>query len=141
MPGQSETDIDIRGFGNALVIVDGVPGSFSQIDPNEIENISILKDASAAVYGVQAANGVVLVTTKRGESGKIKINFNSSFSWQRPTIYPKMANAAEFVELTDEDKINKGLAPLYGPEILAKWRAGGPGHESTDWYKEITRDW
>ena len=141
MPGQSETDIDIRGFGNALVIVDGVPGSFSQIDPNEIENISILKDASAAVYGVQAANGVVLVTTKRGESGKIKINFNSSFSWQRPTIYPKMANAAEFVELTDEDKINKGLAPLYGPEILAKWRAGGPGYESTDWYKEITRDW
>ena len=141
MPGQSETEIDIRGFGNALIIVDGVPGDFSQLDPNEIANISILKDASAAVYGVQAANGVVLVTTKRGESGKTKVNFNSTFNWQRPTIYPKMVNAAEFVELTDEDKINKGQTPLYGPEELAKWRAGGQGYKSTDWYKEVARDW
>lgn len=140
-PGDSGAEIDIRGFGNALVIVDGVPSSFSQIDPNEIENISILKDASAAVYGVQAANGVILVTTKRGSDGKTKINFNSTFNWQRPTMYPKMVNAAQFVELTDEDKINRGQNPLYGPEELAKWQAGGPGYKSTDWYDETVRSW
>ena len=141
MPGQSEAEIDIRGFGHALIIVDGVPSDFSQLDPNEIENISILKDASAAVYGVQASDGVVLVTTRRGSSGKIKINLNSTFNWQRPTIYPKMVNAAEFVELMDESNVNKGQSPIYGPQELAKWRAGGPGYESTDWYKETIRDW
>ena len=133
--------IDIRGFGSALIIVDGVPSNFQQIDPNEIENISILKDASAAVYGVQAANGVILVTTKRGKDGKTKVNFSSTFNWQRPTTYPKMVNAAQFVELTDEDKINRGQAPLYGPEELAKWRAGGEGYKSTDWYNETVRSW
>lgn len=140
-PGWNDSDIDIRGFGSALVIVDGVPGSFSQLDPNEIENITILKDASAAVYGIQAANGVILVTTKKGTEGATRVNFNATLSWQRPTIFPKMANAAEFVELTDEDKINQGHDALYGPEELAKWRAGGPGYESTDWYDEIVKPW
>lgn len=140
-PGNSGAEVDIRGFGKALVIVDGVPSSFEQIDPNEIENISILKDASAAVYGVQAANGVILVTTKRGKDGKTKVNFNSTFNWQRPTIYPKMVNAAQFIELTDEDKVNRGEAPIYGPEELAKWKAGGPGYESTDWYGQTVRSW
>ena len=94
-PGYNGADMDIRGFGAPLVIVDGVPGDFSQIDANEIENISILKDASAAVYGIQAANGVVLVTTKRGSENKTQINLSGSFSWQQPTILPDMVNAAQ----------------------------------------------
>ena len=81
-PGKDGSDIDIRGYGTALVVVDGVPSSFDQIDPNEIESITILKDASAAVYGIRAANGVVLVTTKRGGSQATKIELNSTFSWQ-----------------------------------------------------------
>ena len=64
-PGNDASNIDIRGYGKALVIVDGMPGSLGQIDPNEIESVTILKDASAAVYGIRAANGVILVTTKR----------------------------------------------------------------------------
>ena len=107
-PGKDGSDIDIRGYGTALVVVDGVPSSFDQIDPNEIESITILKDASAAVYGIRAANGVVLVTTKRGGSQATKIELNSTFSWQRPTIYPELCNAAQFVELTDEDLVNRG---------------------------------
>ena len=68
-PGDDDASIDIRGFGNALVIVDGVERDFKQIDANDIESISILKDASAAVYGFKGANGVILVTTKKGEIG------------------------------------------------------------------------
>ncbi|MDR3056925.1 MAG: TonB-dependent receptor plug domain-containing protein [Prevotella sp.] len=141
-PGYNASEIDVRGFGNALIIVDGVPSDFSQLDPNEIDNISVLKDASAAVYGVKAANGVVLVTTKKGVESRTKINFNSTFSWQRPTIYPDFVNAAQFAELTDEDTMNRGGTNfLFDPEELEKWRAGGPGYEGTNWKKLVQRDY
>lgn len=140
-PGNDASNIDIRGYGKALVIVDGMPGSLGQIDPNEIESVTILKDASAAVYGIRAANGVILVTTKRGGTQATKIELNSTFSWQRPTIYPELCNAAQFVELTDEDLVNRGKQPTYGRENLEKWRAGGEGYESTDWYDEVVRPW
>lgn len=140
-PGKDGSDIDIRGYGTALVVVDGVPSSFDQIDPNEIESVTILKDASAAVYGIRAANGVVLITTKRGGVQATKIEFNTTFSWQRPTIYPKLCSAAQFVELTDEDLVNRGKQPTYGRENLEKWRAGGEGFENTDWYNEVVRPW
>lgn len=140
-PGYNGSEIDIRGFGAALIIVDGVPSEFSQLDANEIENISILKDASAAVYGVKAANGVVLVTTKKGKSEKTRINLNSTFSWQQPTIYPKMVNAAQYAELIDEDKMNRGLPVIYGPEELQKWREGAAGYKSTDWLKEVKKEY
>ncbi len=75
-PGMYDSKVDIRGWGTMLVVVDGVPRSdFQRIDPNSIASVSILKDASAAVYGVKAANGVMLITTKQGEAGKIRINF------------------------------------------------------------------
>lgn len=140
-PGNDGGNIDIRGYGTALVIVDGMPSSFDQIDPNEIENITILKDASAAVYGIRAANGVILVTTKRGGLQTTKIELNTTFSWQRPTKYPNLCNAAQFAELTDEDLVNRGKQPTFGREELEKWRAGGSGYESTDWYDEVVRPW
>ncbi|MDR2968250.1 MAG: TonB-dependent receptor [Tannerellaceae bacterium] len=147
MPGANDATIDIRGFGAPLIIIDGIPvynnntNGMSQLDPNEIESISVLKDAAAAVYGVKAANGVMLITTKRGKSGKTTVNLSSTFSWQRPTVYPEMANAAQFVELTDENAINRGQSPVYGKETLAKYQAGGAGYESYDWYKATVRDW
>ncbi len=140
-PGADASSIDIRGYGSALVIVDGVPSSIERLDPNDIESVTVLKDASAAIYGIQAANGVILVTTKRGSSGKAQIELNTTFSYQRPTIYPKLASAAEFVELTDEDLVNRGIAPNYGAEELKKWQEGGPGYEGTDWYDLVTRPW
>lgn len=147
MPGSNDAEIDVRGFGAALIIIDGIPvynnntNGMSQLDPNEIESISVLKDASAAVYGVKAANGVVLITTKRGKAGATKVSLSSTFTWQRPTIYPKMANAAQFVEMQDESAVNRGLEPVYGAEALAKYRTGEPGYESYDWYDAVVRDW
>jgi TonB-linked SusC/RagA family outer membrane protein len=138
-PGKDGSKIDIRGFGDALIIVDGVPSSFDQLDPSEIESISILKDASAAVYGVRAANGVVLVTTRRGTVSKPKISYNTYLGMQSNTRYPRYVNAAEFAELMDESQLNQGLAPVYGAEIVQKYREGQNGYESTDWYNEAIR--
>jgi len=91
-PGSTQANILIRGKGSwtssdPLYVVDGVERDFNDLDPNEIESISVLKDASAtAVYGVKAANGVILVTTKRGREGKTKVNFTSSWGWKDPTM-------------------------------------------------------
>ncbi|RBL90322.1 hypothetical protein DF182_28055 [Chitinophaga flava] len=138
-PGKDGARIDIRGFGDALVIVDGVPSSFEQLDPSEIESISILKDAAAAVYGIKAANGVVLVTTKRGNLSRPKITYSTYAGLQSNTRYPRYVNAAEFAELTDESQINQGLAPVYGADKVQQYREGKPGFESTDWYKAAIR--
>lgn len=87
-----EANINVRGIasingGSALILIDGVQGNINRISPKDIESISILKDAaSAAIYGARAAFGVVLVTTKKGKEGKIKINYNSNFNWSTPTI-------------------------------------------------------
>jgi TonB-dependent SusC/RagA subfamily outer membrane receptor len=81
-PGFSGSSFEIRNFGNALVIVDGAPGDLNQLDPNEIEDISILKDAAAAsVYGVQGGNGVVLITTRKGNLGKPKLTYSNQFTY------------------------------------------------------------
>lgn len=139
-PGYSEADINLRGFGNPLVVVDGVPRAFNSVDPNTIESISVLKDASAAVYGVRAANGVLLITTKEGKKGDAKITVNGYTGWKSPTRYPSMLNAAQFAELQDESEINKGRDPLYGPDELEKFRNGEEGYGNTDWNDLLIRD-
>ncbi|HVI44844.1 MAG TPA: SusC/RagA family TonB-linked outer membrane protein, partial [Chitinophaga sp.] len=109
------------------------------IDPNEIESISILKDAAAAVYGIRSANGVVLITTKKGSKGLPKISYTGYYSWQRPTRVQNLVTAAQYAELKDESAVNRkalGLtneAPPYGREVLEKYRKGEPGYENTDW--------
>ncbi|SHF76109.1 TonB-linked outer membrane protein, SusC/RagA family [Salegentibacter echinorum] len=139
-PGYDGADINLRGFGNPLVIVDGVPRSFTSIDPNTIESISVLKDASAAVYGVRAANGVLLVTTKQGKIGKPKITLNAYTGFQSPTRYPDLLNAAEFAELTDESQVNQGREPVYGREEVENYRNNVAGFESTNWYNTVIQD-
>lgn len=90
-PGAGGT-ISIRGMGSVnssspLILVDGIPGSIDQLNPNDIESISVLKDASsAAIYGARAAFGVVLVTTKKAKSGKTKVSYDGYFSWSKPTV-------------------------------------------------------
>jgi TonB-linked SusC/RagA family outer membrane protein len=138
-PGWDNSSIDIRGFGNALIIVDGVPSSFSQLDPAEIESVSILKDGSAAIYGVRSANGVVLVTTKKGTDSKPKITFNTYSGVQSATRYPKFCTAAEHVELMEENSINTGAGSKY-KDLLQKYRDGVPGYENTDWYNLVVRN-
>lgn len=139
IPG-SDSKIDIRGFGSPLVMVDGIEQPGFQIDPNEIESISVLKDAAASIYGVKAGNGVVLITTKKGTAGKSKITYNGSVGFQNFTSYPNMVNAAQYAELVDEDAINHGNAPIYGPEKLAKFREGTEdGYKSYNWKDILTR--
>ena len=100
-PGKEDPSIYIRGVGSLtegasspLILVDGVERSFFQMDPNEIESVTVLKDASAtAVFGVRGANGVILVTTRRGQEGKATISITSSVGVQQPTRILKMAAA------------------------------------------------
>lgn len=148
-PGNDDAVLRIRGvgtFGNAdpLIVVDGIPGrSLNRIDPATIENISVLKDASAAIYGAQAANGVILITTKKGKPGKpsITASFNQGFG--RPTRIPEMANAAEYVTLLNEISEYNGNAPLYTSDEIQKFRDGSDPwrYPDTDWFKETLKPW
>ena len=143
-PG-SGSQISIRGVStmgdnSALVLVDGIERGFEFINPNEIESISILKDASAtAVYGSRAANGVILITTKRGISGKPVFSYNSFVGVQQPTQYPDVMNAYEYAITRNEASENLGNPTIpYSEEILEDIRLGRiPG---TDWYDLTFRD-
>ncbi len=105
-PGGYENSFDIRGYGAApLIVIDGVPrGGFEKIDPNEIESVSVLKDASAAIYGNRAANGVILITTKKGSARNRKFDITYSFNqaWQQFLGMPDGVGPVDFMMLTNE---------------------------------------
>lgn len=139
-PG-SGSSISVRGastFGDnsALIVVDGiVRESFEYIDPNSIESVTVLKDASAtAVYGSRAANGVVLVTTKRGHVGDPVFSYNMSTGVQQPTTYPRLLNAYEFARTRNQALANEGEPIQYSEEMLEEIGAGRI--IGTDWYGE-----
>ena len=91
------------GDNSPLVVVDGVANrNMERLNPNDIESVTILKDASAAIYGSQAANGVILVTTKRGSLGKPKVTVNMNVGGTQPTVIPEMADAAQYSEMLNE---------------------------------------
>ncbi|MFC2098575.1 TonB-dependent receptor [Bacteroidota bacterium] len=145
-PGDDDANLSIRGFGNALTIVDGIPRDFLQLDPNEIESIVILKDASAAVYGARAGNGVILVTTKKGSRNTApQINYTGNFSWQRPTSMPKVANAPSYAKYHQQAEKLAGYtdAQLMFPDSeIEKYEAGTePGYQGADWQDLTFRDW
>lgn len=104
-PGEDGADILIRGKGtlgntSPLIVVDGIADrSFSRLNPEDIESISVLKDASAAIYGARAANGVILVTTKRGKEGKMQVNYNGSYTLSQPTRIPQTAELLPVCDL------------------------------------------
>ena len=121
-PGEFNNKIDIRGMGEPLIVVDGIPRDqayFSRMDANEIENVSVLKDASAAIYGIRAANGVILVTTKSGEAsvGKFDITFSANYGWQQFLYIPKTASAVDHMLLVNEkDYNNSGYPHIINPK-------------------------
>ncbi len=136
-PGSYSNSINIRGFGTPLYVIDGIqrPASdFQRINGEDIESISVLKDASAAIYGLNASNGVVIVTTKQGRTGKTNFKFSATTGLSTPTDVPRMCNAYEYYMLRNEANTNVGLEPFISKEELEKWKAGGRGYESTDWY-------
>lgn len=139
-PGSFNNTFDIRGMGNPLVIVDGVPrDNFNRLDANDIESISVLKDASAAIYGVRAANGVVLITTKKGQSGKVDLEYAGNFGWQNPTGSPKSVSAADWMTLRNEKLMHNanGGTTAYSQEEIDAYRNGTK--TSTDWWEECMR--
>ncbi|WP_409568069.1 SusC/RagA family TonB-linked outer membrane protein [Proteiniphilum saccharofermentans] len=135
-PGDDAASIDIRGYGNALIIVDGIERDFNQIDANDIESISILKDASAAVYGFKGANGVILVTTKKGQQGKAKIDYTGYYGFQKITRYPTLMNGYEYALLYNEAQQNLGVNAPFSDEDLTKFKNG---IGTTDWFNETVR--
>lgn len=142
-PGAS-ANIQIRNLGNPLYVIDGVQkdaGQFNNISPNDIESISVLKDASAAIYGVRAANGVVVVTTKRGKLGTPNtINVDAYTGWQNWSRFPKTVNAYEWMLGKVESDINFDHKTDIKPEELEKWKAGTEkGYKSFDWYDFIIK--
>lgn len=143
-PGSFSSMVQIRGFGSPLYVIDGVVrdsgdggSEFQRLNPEDIENISVLKDGAAAIYGMNAANGVVIITTKKGRKGKARFNYNGSFTAIFPTSMMKVMNAAQYAEISNELSMNAGTGPTTTPEELAKWQAGGPGYESTDWLDAV----
>ncbi|MFT3746891.1 MAG: TonB-dependent receptor [Agriterribacter sp.] len=137
-PGSYATDFDIRGLGSPLIIIDGVPrDNFARIDPNEVESISILKDASAAVYGVKAANGVMLITTKKGKTGAPTLNYNGTYGLTSVINTPKVMNAAEWMTLQNEQQMNTGGNPTYTADEIAAYENGTK--TSTDWFDLVVR--
>lgn len=175
-PGYDGAGIRIRGsntLGNndALIVIDGIParaGGLDRLNPNDIESISVLKDASAAIYGSRAANGVILVTTKRGLDGKPQLTFQANQGWAQPTVVPDLADAAQYAEMLNELDIyglpvNEWAAANqayksngqftrpdgtvrnapYTPEDLELYRNGSDpwDHPNTDWYSETLKTW
>lgn len=140
-PGSDGSTLSIRGLGTPLVLVDGIPQDFGFLDPNEIESVSVLKDASSSIYGARAGNGVILVTTKRGTAGKPKFNFNYAQSFSQPTMLIELADAALYAELVNEADATNGSTPTYTEEEIEKYRTGeDPLYSNTDWWDETFKD-
>ncbi len=127
-PGADAADIYVRGIAtwnnkSPLIQVDGVERDFSQIDPNEIESITVLKDASAtAVFGVRGANGVILITTKRGSEGKAKISFSTSAGVNMLTKWMDLANSYQYASYYNEMQVNDGGVATFSNDQLEKFR-------------------
>lgn len=140
-PGEFTNQFDIRGFGSPLIVVDGVPrGNLQRMDPNEIESISVLKDASAAIYGVRAANGVVLITTKKGEKNKPKIEYNMYYGIQTPAEMLEPVGAVDRMRLFNEKSMRNLTNPqlTYSDEQIGEYLNGTA--KSTDWYDAVIRN-
>lgn len=163
----STMNINIRGTGtldsnvanaSPLVLIDGMEGDMNILNPNDIESISVLKDAAASsIYGSRAPYGVILVTTKKGSTGKVSINYNNSFRWSESINMPKMANSYDYAKYINQISLNDGAVPTFSAEHLQRiedyisgkntnttipdkdtptiwdWR----GNSNNDWLKEI----
>lgn len=146
-PGRDNPTLLIRGrntTGNndPLVVVDGIQGvsGWQRINPNDIESISVLKDASAAIYGSRAANGVILITTKRGSSGKPIISYSYNQAFTQPTRVPKMASSADFAGYVNQLDAEAGQTPRYSEEEIQKFRDGtDPNYINEDWYGTVLK--
>lgn len=158
-PGYDNPTFTIRGIGTfkgsttPLIIVDGVQrddvnstygGAFNNIDPEDIASISLLKDASAtAIYGARGANGVLIITTRRGVAGKPKVAAKVESGFNGMTRMPKMLDGVTFMQLYNEARVNDGQAPVYTDEVIAKTASGLDPYlyPNVNWIDRIYKDW
>ncbi len=158
-PGQGSPRIMVRGRSTInsdgsrmsnraetapLVVIDGVPGrSMDEIDPNDVASLSVLKDASAAIYGAQAANGVILITTKSGKDGKPRLNYQFYEGIMTPTLTPTVTDAAEYATMLSEYQVAQGKARRYSDADIALFANGKDPweHPNTNWYGDLVKDW
>lgn len=147
-PGNDDPQIRIRGIGTfnsgaePLVIVDGIQSQINQVPVADIESVSVLKDAaSAAIYGVRAANGVIIITTKRGKEGQARINLSSNVAIQSPIMKPDFLNSWDWATIRNEWNVATGGTPTYTAEQIQAMRDGSdPDHfANTDWWDETFR--
>lgn len=160
-PNADGASIRIRGTGtlndaSPLILVDGLEQSISNVNPNDIATISVLKDAaSSAIYGNRAANGVILITTKTGEKGKVNVNYRGLFSYNQPTNLIKMvSNTADYMRFMNESSTNVGEGNIFNQPTIDMWQAaeadpngisesGYPNYvayPNTDWYKAVFKN-
>ena len=144
-PGRDNATLLIRGMStlndnSPLIVIDGVPdrqGGLARLNPADIASISVLKDASAAIYGSRAANGVILITSKRGRSGQPRVDFNVERGLARPAILPKMADAVTYMQMLNEIDVSRGNPARYSADQIECHRTGADpwACPNTDWYK------
>lgn len=144
-PGSDAGTIRIRGIGtlgdnNPLVLIDGIQGSINDINPNDIESISVLKDAaSASIYGSRAASGVILVTTKRGKKGeKLTVNYNAMSGFSSATRLPRPVDGHTYMEMMNEREFNQGRSPLFSDAYMDEYleNRGNEPFFDTNWFNE-----
>jgi len=175
-PGYDASTIRIRGINtlgnsNALIVIDGIPdrdGGFGRLAPQDIESMSVLKDASAAIYGARAANGVILITTKRGKSGTPKISYDYNQGWAQPTRIPDMSNASEYAAIMNEFPVytlpanewaaawegiqadgtytasnGQTINAIFSPEDVQKYKdhSNPWTHPDEDWFNTAFKNW
>jgi TonB-linked SusC/RagA family outer membrane protein len=170
-PGYDGSSIRIRGANtlnnnDALIVIDGIPnrsGGLDRINPADIETISVLKDASAAIYGARAANGVILITTKKGKTGKPELSYSFNQGFADPTVIPKLTNASQYVGMLNDldiyqlptnqwsaataaykaSGVYNGRKAPYSPTDIQKYADGSDPwlYPNTDWYKSTLKSW
>lgn len=159
-PGNQGYNLQVRGYssisGNVpLVLIDGIPGDFGTLNPNDISQISVLKDAAAAIYGARAADGVIIVTTKKGKKGIPTIQYSVNVGLKTPDYLKKMQNTLQFAEFMNEGLVNAGIPGFpqsvfdkikagAAPDLTQGWNYGLPSYPSfygyTDWNKVIYKN-
>ncbi|MBV8253967.1 MAG: TonB-dependent receptor [Chitinophaga sp.] len=146
-PGDDNSSLYIRGFNSfsggvdPLILIDGIPDrNIDRLNPNDIESVTVLKDASAAIYGVRSANGAILVTTKRGKAGKPQISYEGSYDLQQLTRMDHRVNSWQYMTYYNELNSNLGSTLPYTQADIDKYKAGNdPNYTSTDWQKAVFR--
>lgn len=144
VPGFDDAQILVRGANtyrnsSALIVIDGVanadPDGLNRLDPNDIASVSVLKDASAAIYGAQSAGGVILVTTKRGKTGKPVFDVNANQSWQSPTTKVRSANALEYMKVLNDRRLLEGTPPDFPDDFVNAFKNGD--RRAEDWWNAL----